>query len=184
MIMKNEKLIAGTFNNYFADITKTLKLNKHPNFDGQSLFIITDYFKSNEIAIKIKKKYGTHKNSFSFTLFLKEDILQAIKSLSSNKASPIEEFLLRFWKIQFISTQKNLLIFSMNAWLTECLINGEDVTLIFKKENDNEKKNYCPVSMLSTFSKLFEKLLFEQVNDHMQIKLSKHLTGFCKNHST
>ena len=46
MIMRNEKLIADTFNNYFADITKTLKLKKHPNFDGQSLFIITDYFKS------------------------------------------------------------------------------------------------------------------------------------------
>ena len=96
MIMKNEKLVAGTFNNYFADITKTLKWNKHPDFDGQSLFSITDYFKSNEIAIKIREKYDTHKNSFSFTLFLKEDILQAIKSLSSNKASPIEELLLRF----------------------------------------------------------------------------------------
>ena len=38
--------------------------------------------------------------------------------------------------------------------------------------------------MLSTFSKVFEKLLFEQINDHMQSKFSKHLTGFCKNHST
>ena len=38
--------------------------------------------------------------------------------------------------------------------------------------------------MLSTFSKVFEKLLFEQINDHMQSKFSKHLTGFRKNHST
>ena len=45
MIIKNDKLIADTFNNYFADITKTLKLKKHPNFDGQSPFNITDYFK-------------------------------------------------------------------------------------------------------------------------------------------
>ena len=42
MIVKNEKLIADTFNNYFADITKILKLKKHPNFNGQSLFSITD----------------------------------------------------------------------------------------------------------------------------------------------
>ena len=47
MIMKNEKIIADTFNNYFADTTKTLKLRKHPNFDGQSLFSITGYFKNN-----------------------------------------------------------------------------------------------------------------------------------------
>ena len=38
--------------------------------------------------------------------------------------------------------------------------------------------------MLSIFSKVFEKLLFEQINDHMQSKFSKHLTGFRKNHST
>ena len=54
MIMKNERIIADTFNNYFADITKTVKLKKHPDFDGQSLFSITDYFKNNESVIKIK----------------------------------------------------------------------------------------------------------------------------------
>ena len=38
--------------------------------------------------------------------------------------------------------------------------------------------------MLLTFSKVFEKLLFEQINDLMQSKFSKHLTGFRKNRST
>ena len=74
----------------------------------------------------------------------------------------------------------------------ECLVNGKfpdtlkksDVTPIFKKGNDNEKEKYRPVSTLSTFSKVFEKLLFEQINDHMQSKSSKHLTGFRKSHST
>ena len=58
MIIKNVKLIADTFNNYFADIIKTLKLKKHPNFVGQSLFSIADYFKNNESVIKIKEKYN------------------------------------------------------------------------------------------------------------------------------
>ena len=52
-----------------------------------------------------------------------------------------------------------------------------------EKGNDNEKENYRPVSMFSSFSKVFEKLLFEQINDHMQSKFSKHLTGFLENHS-
>ena len=98
MIIKNEKLIADTFNNYFADITKTLKLKKHPNFDGQSLFSITDYFKNNESVIKNKEKYNTQENSFSFTLFSKEGILKEIKSLSSNKASPIEDIPIKILK--------------------------------------------------------------------------------------
>ena len=57
-------------------------------------------------------------NSYSFTLFSKEDILKAIKSLSSNKASPVDGILIKYWKIQLIPTQKNLLTFSMNVWLT------------------------------------------------------------------
>ena len=74
----------------------------------------------------------------------------------------------------------------------ECLINGTfpntlkraDVTPIFQKGSDNETENYRPLSMLSTFSKVFQKLLFEPINDHMKSKFSKHLTGFHKNHST
>ena len=86
-----DKLIADTFKNYFADIKKILKLKKYPNFDGPSLSTITDNFRNNESVIKIKEKYDTQENSFSLTLFSKEDILKAIKSLSSNKASPIED---------------------------------------------------------------------------------------------
>ena len=53
--MKHEKLIADTFNNYFADIINTPKLKKHSNSDGQSLFSITDYFKKSKSAMKSKK---------------------------------------------------------------------------------------------------------------------------------
>ena len=98
MITKNEKLIADTFNNYFAGITKTLKLKKHSNFDSQSISSITDYFKNNEGVIKIKEKYDSQENSFSFTLFSKEYIVKATKSLSNNKASPIEDIPIKILK--------------------------------------------------------------------------------------
>ena len=34
--------MSDTFKKYFADNTKTLKLKKHPHFDGQPLSSITD----------------------------------------------------------------------------------------------------------------------------------------------
>ena len=67
-----KKLTADTFNNYFADITKTLKLKKHPNFDGQSLFSITDYFKNNESVIKIKEKYNILKRTHFHLLYFQK----------------------------------------------------------------------------------------------------------------
>ena len=117
MIIKNEKLIAD---NYFADIKKALKLKKHPNFDSQSLFSITDYFKNNESEIKIKKKCNTQENSFSFTLFSKEDILKAIKSLSSNKASPIENI-----PIKILKNSIHIYLSKITNTFNECLINGK-----------------------------------------------------------
>ena len=58
-----------------------------------------------------------------------------------------------------------------------------DVTPVFKIGKNSEKENYRSVSMLSACTKVFEKLLFEQINDHMQSKFSKDLTSFRKNHS-
>ena len=74
MIIKNEKLVADTFNNYFADIAKSLKLKKHLNFHSQSLSSIMYYFKNDEGVIKVNEMHDTRENLFSFTLFPKEEI--------------------------------------------------------------------------------------------------------------
>ena len=73
-------------------------MKKHPNFDGQSLSSIADYFENNESVIKIKEKYDTQQNSFALILFSKEDIFKATESVSSNKASPINNIPIKILK--------------------------------------------------------------------------------------
>ena len=80
-----------------------------------SLYYITDFFKNNESVIKIKEKYNTQENSFSFTLFSKEDILKAIKSLSSNKASPIGDISTKILKNLIHIYSEKLTTFSVNV---------------------------------------------------------------------
>ena len=46
------------------------------------------------------------------------------------------------------------------------------------------KSNYRPITALSDFSKMLEKLIYAQINSFMEPKLSKHLTDFRKIHST
>ena len=48
----------------------------------------------------------------------------------------------------------------------------------------NYKQNYRPVSTLSNLSKVFEKLIYSQINTYMSNKSSKYLTEFRKNHNT
>ena len=54
-ILKNDKLIADTFNNYFADIAKTLKLKKHPINKASLIEDIPIKILKNSIHIYSKK---------------------------------------------------------------------------------------------------------------------------------
>ena len=58
-----------------------------------------------------------------------------------------------------------------------------EVTPVFKKLNCMNKENYRPVSLLSHMSKVFERILYNQLNDFMKDKLANILTGFRKSHS-
>ena len=55
---------------------------------------------------------------------------------------------------------------------------------VYKKDDMNDKQNYRLVRVLSNLSKVFKKLIYTQIITYMSDKLSKHLTGFCKNHNT
>ena len=59
-----------------------------------------------------------------------------------------------------------------------------DVIPVFKKEDPNNKANYQPISLLPTFSKIFERVIFEQTEKFSKKILSPKLYGFRKGHST
>ena len=59
-----------------------------------------------------------------------------------------------------------------------------DIAPVFKKRDTTDKSNSRPISTLSNFSKIFEELIYSQVNSYKEPKLSKYLAGFCRNHNT
>ena len=59
-----------------------------------------------------------------------------------------------------------------------------DISPIFKSVDSMSKKNYRPVSILNSVSKLFEKLIQKQLNPFFDTKLSKYLCGYRKGNST
>ena len=59
-----------------------------------------------------------------------------------------------------------------------------EVSKVFKKKDDLDKENYRPVSVLTNMSKVFERIVYQQIEDFMKDKLLNLLTGFRKNHST
>ena len=59
-----------------------------------------------------------------------------------------------------------------------------EVIPLFKKADLFDKINYQPVSLLLHMSKVFERIIFNEINKYIEPFLSNLLTGFCKHYNT
>ena len=60
----------------------------------------------------------------------------------------------------------------------------EDVIQYLKKKDRNNVENYCPVSIIPNFSKIYERCLYDQMYKYFNHILSKWQCGFRKGFST
>ena len=67
------------------------------------------------------------------------------------------------------------------SWPTEW--KSGNLTPVFKKDEDTRKENYRPVSILTAISKVYEKVMFDQLYSALHEHLSPNLSGFLKKHS-
>ena len=77
---------------------------------------------------------------------------------------------------------------AVNHAITENIFSEQlkksEVIPLHKKEDPLKKEIYRPVSLLPHVSKVFERIIYKQINIYMQDKLSKHTPGFRKSHGT
>ena len=122
-----------------------------------------------------------------FKSISKNDIIEAVKKLPSNKASISNDIPISRIK-NFATCYCEKLASIFNDCLKENkfpnLMKIAEISPVFKKLGNTSKNNYRSISNLSSFTKLFESILFTQLNGYMQNKFSKYLTGFRKNHNT
>ena len=59
-----------------------------------------------------------------------------------------------------------------------------NISPAFTKEEKYSKDNYRSVSILPNVSKIIERRIFRQINEYMDLFLSKHQCGFRKGYST
>ena len=95
-IIKNERIVATIFNNYFTDITKDLVLKKSKTIckRGSLTDTIESFNECNSIR-KIKEKCGT-RSIFYFSYFSEEEVVYAIKIFLTTRHQILGIFLLRF----------------------------------------------------------------------------------------
>ena len=69
-----------------------------------------------------------------------------------------------------------------NCYLHELKL--AEVSPVFKKKDDLDKENHRSVSVLFHVQNIFDRIMYQQIEDFMEDKLSNLLTGLRTNHST
>ena len=121
---------------------------------------------------------------FSFRKVTYEEILNEINGLDTSKSPQSVD-------ISFKIIKDNADIFAnfILQNFNKCIIDGKfpdqlkkaDVSPVFKKGNHNDKTNYRPVSILPSLSKIYERLIYNQINHMTENALSIFQCGFAKN---
>ena len=126
--------------------------------------------------------------SFSFKSMSKDNIIEAVKKLPSNKPSisnDIPKSIIKNFVTCYCEKLASIFKDCLKKNKFSNLIKIAEISAVFIKLDNTSKDNYRPISTLSNFTKLFESTLFTQLNNkYMQNKFSKYLTGFRKKNNT
>ena len=192
-ILSTDREIAEAFNNYYSNAVKSLNLQ----CDFEHLSDVSDEIDPIERAIKEFKNHpsiiSVNKNipkttNFEFSQVDIDSIKKMIDNLDSSKSGTFggiptncltgvsdisAKFLNSVWNNEVLKDLK----FANGLKLT-------DIVPVFKKDDSTLVKNYRPVSLLPVISKVFERIMLNQITAYMDEYLSPHLCGYRKGFST
>ena len=166
-------VIANRFNEYFVSVGPNLA-KKIPKDDTTTF-----------------KKYlkGNYKESMFAEPITEHEIITEIDQLKSNKSAGHDEFntkLIQTIKLEISKSLTHIFNLTFQTGLIPDSVKIALVTPIYKANENFLFENYRPISVLTCFSKLLERLMYKRLISFInkQRILSKHQFGFRKNHST
>ena len=161
--------ISNKFNNYFVEIGP--KLTKNLNLSINPL----SYLNNNT-------------NSIFFPEISENEILRTVNSLKNASAGwdHIPTFIAKRSLQYYLKPLTHLINKSIHQGIFPDDLKIAKVFPVYKSGDKSDISNYRPISVLSFFSKVFEKIMYNHVIDFINTNnlLSKQQFGFRKHHST
>ena len=169
----DQQEIANHFNSFFASIGTKIsqQIKNHDQIDHRQYLI------------------NRPVTTFYFHEITTQDVMCIISKLPNKKNTGYDEISTETIKIlsAVISPTLSLII-------NKCILNGtvpdemkvSKIKPLFKKGDVTLLNNYRPISLLPCVSKIFERVLFNQLYEYFDRNdlLTQHQYGFRKNHST
>ena len=173
--------VATHFNSFFSDIAGNL-VNKLPPIIGKYGYDFVKKFYLDKVSMLV--------GNFSFTPVSKEHVHKMLIGLNSHKATGLQDYR----TARFIIDSADIICkplchivnLSVQSGEFPCDIKKAKITPIYKKKAKTEAGNYRPVSVLSTISKIIEKIACEQLTEYLDSNrlLYELQSGFRSSFST
>ena len=185
-IISKDKKVAKTLYEFSSNIVKTLNISQNPYFisgTSQTDPVLQPIEKVSKRRSKInmKNRMGNSHCIFTIKFETQDKFSKLTQSLNCNRATKQCDIPL---KILIRNTE----IFSYilyhnfnNSLFSKVFTNSPkkgDITSVFKKDENFLINIYRPVSILSSFSKIFERCLYDQMKDYFHPLFSKLQCGF------
>ena len=151
-----------------------LKANKISH--REELVNILDTFKNHKSVQRIKLANFHSYSTLNFSKVTESEVRKEILNLSTKKATKNGDISAKILK-KSVDIYIKEITFIINDCLEKVIFPDDlklaDVSPIFKKEDE----------YISTLSKVFERILYKQIDTFMTAKFSPYLCGFRKNNN-
>ena len=193
-IIRKDKINAISFNDYFINITRNLDIQE---IEIEPLPLNTDivctdpidtilYNYKNHPSTRNIRENITSTDTFVFSQINESQIKKEIRELNPNKSAGFDSI-----PPNIIKDSAEVLTSSLtdlfNTSVINCLFPSDlkyaNVSPLHKKDDTTNKENYRPVSILPSISKIYERLMFQQISNYISGSLSPYLCGFRKGYS-
>ena len=169
----DQKEIANLFNNYFTSIGPSMSVKLAP-----SQFDFIEFMRPSSST-----------NVFRFQHVNYDMVYNLLQKMDTSKATGLDGISPTILKLAAPVISKFLTeIFnkSIDTGIFPDSWKVSKVLPLFKKDDKLDMNNYRPISILSAVTKVFEKLLYEQLYQYLEENsiLTKHQSGFRSHHST
>ena len=195
-VITDEYEISQIFNKHYINIAEKSCGNK-PNKIGTTLGSLNDSdvidriiksYQNHPSVLKIKNKFGSDLNSFDFQQIKAPQIKKFLKEIDIKKVVGVDTI-----PPKLIKVGADIIAEPFTQAINCCLHQGifpdnAQVASVAPVDKGKPEKydvlNYRPVSILNTFSKIYEKVIKNQLASYLDKYFSPFISVYLKSYST
>jgi len=181
-LITDEKEICETFNDFFTQIGNNIGTQENTN---QPIHNLINAYSNHPSITTINNTKSERDEPFNFLPTTPQDIIDIIHDMETKKSSGYDDIppiFIKSLSYELALPLSNLINSCISKAVFPSNLKMADINPVYKKKDKLDKDNYRSINLLPVISKIFEKVINQQLTNFANTFYSQHLSGFRKKH--